>query len=228
MDIKAVFFDIDNTLIDFDACVRSIMKAGFEHFGLPAYRDEMFAVFEEENKKLWSKIEDGSLSFQKLIECRWNIVFARLGIDFDGPIFETYFRARLKDTAILTDGAEELVKRLSQKYILCIASNGPYLQQTHRAKISGILPYFGYAFISEDIGAAKPSREFFKIAFERLNDGRKEPILPENTLMVGDSLTSDMAGGKTFGMKTCYYTRGADIRNAEFDLCIKNLSDLDI
>lgn len=49
--MKAIFIDIDNTLLDFDAYVRTTMEQGFAHFGLPAYHPEMYHTFTAENNK---------------------------------------------------------------------------------------------------------------------------------------------------------------------------------
>ena len=76
--MKAIFIDIDNTLLDFDAYVRTTMEQGFAHFGLPAYRPEMYHTFTAENNKLWRQIEQGTLTFRELEEIRWNNVFAAL------------------------------------------------------------------------------------------------------------------------------------------------------
>lgn len=94
-----------------------------------------------------------------------------------------------------------------------MASNGPGEQQVHRLEIAGMKKYFDYIFVSERIGASKPSKVFFERAFVELNAGRKEIILPEDTVMIGDSLTSDIAGGQAFGMEVCLFRRkeGMDI-----------------
>lgn len=205
--MKAIFIDIDNTLLDFDAYVRTTMEQGFAHFGLPAYRPEMYHTFTAENNKLWRQIEEGTLTFAELQKIRWNNVFAALGIHFDGPAFEHYFRAALHESAIPVPGAMELLQSLSGRALLCVASNGPYEQQLHRLEIGGMKPYFDYFFISEHAGAAKPAPAFFDYAFRELNENRSVPILPQETLIIGDSLSSDIAGGLQYGMKTCYYRR---------------------
>ena len=92
--------------------------------------------------------------------------------------------------------------------MLCAASNGPYDQQLHRLELAGMKKFFSYFFISEQIGASKPSEEFFARSFEILNDGREKPIMPGETIIIGNSMSSDMAGGKAFGMKTCYFSNG--------------------
>lgn len=88
-------------------------------------------------------------------------------------------------------------------------------------------PYFDYFFISEHAGAAKPAPAFFDYAFRELNENRSVPILPQETLIIGDSLTSDIAGGLQYGMKTCYYRRpGAPAAPAGVDYTVTALSQI--
>ena len=154
--MQMIFIDIDNTLLDFDAYIRQTMREGFAHFGLKPYEPYMEAVFHRENGKLWRQIEQGTLTFRELEEIRWNNVFRALNIDFDGQVFEKYFRAALYDSAIPVDGAIELLEALHGKYPLAVASNGPYDQQLHRLELAGMKRYFDWFFISERLGASKP------------------------------------------------------------------------
>lgn len=206
--MKVIFIDIDNTLLSFSEYVKHTMQTGFEHFGLMRYEPYMYDIFTEENNKLWHRIEQGTLVFSELEKVRWNIIFVRLGIGFDGTVFEKYFRRALYDSAIPMPYADEMLRYLSGKYTLCAASNGPYEQQVHRLEVAGMKRYFDYIFISEKLGASKPSEEFFKRAFAELNSGREEVIMPADTIIIGDSLTSDIDGGRNYGMKTCFYNVG--------------------
>lgn len=226
--MKAVFIDIDNTLLSFSEYVKHTMQTGFEHFGLKRYEPYMYDIFTEENNKLWHRIEQGTLVFSELEKVRWNIIFARLGIDFDGTVFEKYFRRALYDSAIPTPGANEMLRYLSGKYILCVASNGPYEQQVHRLEVAGIKRYFDYIFISEKLGASKPSEEFFGRAFAELNSGREEAIMPADTIIIGDSLTSDIEGGRNYGMKTCFYNvSGVQSDTIKADYVIDELNEVE-
>lgn len=207
--MKAAFLDIDNTILDFDEYVRQTMKSGFSHFNLNPYEDYMFNIFNEENNKLWHQIEKGELTFEELRKNRWNIIFSKIGICFDGTIFEKYFREALMDSAIVINGAEEMLIALRKKnIIICAASNGPYNQQLHRLEIAGLKKYFDYFFISEKLGCSKPSSEFFIKAFSEINLKGKIDINLRECIILGDSLTSDIAGGKMAGMKACYYNYG--------------------
>ena len=74
-------------------------------------------------------------------------------------------------------------------------------------ELAGMKRYFDWFFVSERLGASKPARDFFDGAFAALNDGCEAAIAPKDCVIIGDSLTSDMAGGRQYGMKTCYYRR---------------------
>ena len=87
--------------------------------------------------------------------------------------------------------------------------------------------FFDWFFISARIGASKPSKLFFDEAFRQVNEGRETPILPEDTAIIGDSLTSDMAGGRGGGRKTVYYRRpGAAPANDSVDVTAEDLRDI--
>ena len=154
--MKAIFIDIDNTLLDFDAYVRESMRAGFARFGLRPYEPWMYDIFVRENDKLWQAIERSELTFARLQEIRWNTVFRALGIEADGIAFERYFREALHESAIPVPGAHELLEQLHGRFLLCAASNGPYAQQVHRLELSDMRKYFDYLFISEKIGVSSP------------------------------------------------------------------------
>ncbi len=225
---RAIFIDIDNTLLSFDGYVKQTMKEGFEKFGICEYNDGMFDVFTSINDAFWRRIEDGTLTFEELMKIRWNTIFDSLGIVYDGVAFEKFFRSRIFTSAIPMGSAFELLDHLKSRYVLCAASNGPYEQQVNRLKVGGMYDYFDHFFISGDIGYQKPTKEFFDECFVRLNAGRSARISPSETLMIGDSLTSDIRGGKNCGMKTCFYNFKSrpvpdDIKP---DYCVTDLKEI--
>lgn len=208
--IKVVFLDIDNTLLSFSGYVRDAMREGFSRFGLRPYREEMFPVFERINNSLWRQLEQGTLTFEELMKIRWNCIFRELGIDFDGETFEDYFRKKLFDSAIPEQGAQELLNYLAPRYCLCVASNGPYEQQINRLRVGGMYDYFTHFFISERVGAQKPSAAFFDYCFREMRETDFPGLLPEETMIIGDSKSSDISGGIGYGMKTCHYRKGIE------------------
>lgn len=230
--IRAVFIDIDNTLLDFDAYVRQTMREGFEKFGLGAYDEGMFSTFLKINNQLWGQIEQGQITMDELMQVRWNRIFAALGIRFDGVRFEDYFRDCLFESAIPVEYAPELLAYLQKKYILCAASNGPYAQQINRLERGGMLGCFSGLFISSRVGAAKPSPVFFNRCLKELNaflaERGEAEILPSEIMMLGDSLSSDMAGAIGMGMKTCYFdrSRSGDTRGMHIDHVVFSLREV--
>lgn len=227
--IKVVFVDIDNTLLSFSEFVKQTMREGFDKFGLKPYEEYMFHTFERINNSLWRRLEQGELTQNQIESVRWNMVFEELGIDFDGITFERFFKECMYVSAILEEGAMEFLCYLSSKYILCAASNGPYFQQLNRLEVGEMYHFFNHFFISEKVGAEKPSRAFFEYAFKELKEAGMTDLKPEETMIIGDSLTSDMAGGKGYGMKTCFYTRGRkmDGRPENVDYMIVSLSEVE-
>ena len=97
--------------------------------------------------------------------------------------------------------------REDKEVILCAASNGPYEQQVNRLKIGKMYDYFKAVYVSESVGASKPSEKFFEYAFKDLESITGEKIKPDEALIIGDSITADMVGGADYGLKTCWYNR---------------------
>lgn len=205
--IRVIFLDIDDTLLSFSGYVKEAMREGFARFGLKPYTEEMFPVFDRINRGFWRQIEDGTLTFPELQKIRWNTVFAALGIKADGPAFETWFRERLFTSAVPEPGAVELLEQLAPAYRLCIASNGPSAQQRSRLRLGGLTKYFSGIFLSSELGARKPEPAFYDAVFEILRRDGLPDLVPEQTLMIGDSMHSDILGGVRYGMHTCLYQK---------------------
>ena len=113
--IKAILIDIDNTLLDFHSSVVYALEKVFKEFNIP-FKDEYVPKFIEINDGLWRKIENNELTREQLFEIRFNTVFKALNIDADGVSVETVFRRELFDSAVLVDGAKEILQYLSSKY----------------------------------------------------------------------------------------------------------------
>ena len=226
--IKAVFIDIDDTLLDFEPTCAAAMREGFEKFHIGPYKDEMVKALLEVTSEMWKEIEREEITFEILRRERFGRVFSRLGIDFDGVLFEDFFRKFLFESAIEVSGAREMLDYLEGKYILCTASNGPHAQQINRLKNADMLKYFSHFFISESVGASKPSKDFFSYALAKLNEGREEKILPSEIMMIGDSLSSDMTGAVNSGLISCFLDRKdtGDTRGLKVDYVIKKPTDI--
>ena len=172
------------------------------------------------------------MTYEELMQERWNRIFSVLNISFDGCKFENFFKECLFDSAIPIKDAVNILDYLKQRYILCVASNGPYEQQMNRLKKGKMLPYFSKFFISEKIGVSKPSKEFFLHCLNEFNVERKQQsvseILPSEIIMIGDSLSSDIAGAIDSGFKTCFFDKNKSGRtnNLHIDYVVSSLDDI--
>ncbi len=198
--IKAVLLDVDNTILDFNICAKESMQAVFADWNM-RYEEWMFPGFEEVNGFLWEEIEQNRLTREELYKIRWKLVFEKLQIEGPDPAeFDEGFRKYIAESAAPVDGAYELLAYLSGKYILCIASNAAHTRQVKRLTKANMMQYIQHLFTSEEIGHPKPEKAFFEACLARLSG-----ITPEETVVIGDSLTADIAGGVGSGMKTIWY-----------------------
>ena len=110
---------------------------------------------------------------------------------------------------------------LKPKYTLCAASNAPYDLQMSRLNLSGLIKYFDYIFISEKIGHQKPTKQFFDFCFNAIGNPQKQQVI-----IIGDSPIADMAGGKNYGIKTCWFDKFGTDKKVNADFYITKLEQL--
>lgn len=203
-------------------CATYAMSKGLEKYG-KHYENGLFECFKKINDNLWRRIEDGTLTKDGLKKIRWNLVFDSFGIKgIDGPEFEEIFHDFLAVSAEPVSGAHELLTNLYGKYKLFATSNGPFKQQDFRLEKADMKKYFSRLFISEAVGAMKPSKEYFDYCIENANAKKDEIVL------IGDSLTADIAGGRNAGIKTVWFNHDrTDIpENKIWDYYVESLDEI--
>lgn len=218
--IKAVFIDVDDTLLDFKKCSDFAMKEAEKHTGV-LLPEGAFAVFWRINTALWFSLQAGEIDLQKLRQIRWNTIFDALGVKGDGVEFESHFERALGESREKIEGAREILQYLQPKYPLYVASNAPAGQQEKRLRDAGLLRFFERVFVSGEIGFSKPSAEFFAACFSAL-----PALSPENTVMIGDSLSADIIGAKRCGMKTLWFNLHDQAENPAADETVLKLLEI--
>lgn len=218
--IKAVLIDIDDTVLDFNKCAAWAMQIAMEENGLK-YDSSMFPVFRRVNNGFWSRLEKNEITFEYLVANRFNAIFKDLGITFDGTIIESRFRELLHESTEEVDGARDLLVYLHEKYKIYAVSNALQAQQENRLKKDGLIKYFDGIYTSEMLGASKPSHAFFDAFFARVGDLKKDEVV-----LIGDSLSADISGGKKYGLMTCWFNgAGKDPSRGSFsDFTVTSLS----
>ena len=220
--IKAVLIDVDDTLLDFDESAKMSMHMAAKEMGI-TLPENIWEIFVDINEVLWKDLEQGKLTNAELFHVRWTKIFDAAGITSDGPEFEKAFLRGLSLCAPVICGVEELMPYLHEKYIVGVASNGPYEQQVNRLEKTGLLSYVDHMFVSGKIGHAKPSRAFFDACMEKLGD-----IHPGEVIMIGDSISADITGAKDYGMQTCWYNhKGIPLEQGEMaDYTVQKLAEI--
>lgn len=222
MKYTTILFDLDSTLFDYDISETKALKNTFRDFNLP-FENKVIPTYRELNAKLWKQFEEGKLS-QKIIKVRrFEQLADALGLTFDTEKFSIRYLLHLSEGTDLIDGAREIIEFLSNKTDLVLITNGLTIVQRPRIKNSGLEKHFKEVIISEEVGFAKPDVKIFDIIFERLGFPAKETVL-----IVGDSLTSDIAGGINYGIDTCWFNPDSlcFVDGINYTYVIKHLSDI--
>lgn len=198
--IRVILWDIDGTLLDFAAAEREAIRGCFATFGLGECTDEMLARYSVINRQHWEKLERKELTKHQVLIGRFEVFFAEKGLVADCAAFNDEYQIRLGDTVCFHDDGYKLVQQLKGRVRQYAVTNGTKVAQQRKLRNSGLDVLLDGVFISEDIGAEKPDIAFFHPVWETIG-----PYAPDEVLIVGDSLTSDMQGGNNAGIRCCWY-----------------------
>ena len=200
MSYKFLLFDLDHTLLDFDAAedialTHLLKEEGVEE--IQVYKDYYVPM----NKALWKDLEQKKISKQELVNTRFSRLFAHFGVEKDGAYLAERYQFFLSKQGQIFPGVEDLLKNLiHQGYELYAATNGITFIQTGRLEQSGIATFFKEIFISEQLHTQKPDAAFYEKIGARISNFDKK-----YALMIGDSLSADIQGGNNAGIDTIWY-----------------------
>lgn len=195
---NCLLFDADGTLLDFQQSQRKALMRAFEVHNL-AFSEEIAEAYNEINMSLWSASERGEIRRDKIFRERFKKLSQRLGISFDTDALNRSYEQALADQADLMPDALEVLRELSEVATLAVITNGTARVQRSRFELSGIEKYMDGLYISEVVGANKPSRRIFDMAIEGLGIENTQKVL-----VIGDSLKADIEGGHNAGLATCF------------------------
>lgn len=199
--IKYVLWDIDGTLLNFSLAEAKAIRACFEEFGFGDLTDDRLDEYKKINMKYWKALERGEISRQEVLEGRFREFFEKYSYDTRRvAAFNIRYQENLGKTYVFNKNAYEAVRYLSKNYIQFAATNGLAVAQNGKLEGAGLDKIFKESFISELIGYEKPSYEFFSYVFDRVGSAKKDEYI-----IIGDSLTSDIAGGLRVGIKTIWF-----------------------
>lgn len=196
--IKAVIFDLDNTLLDFMKMKEFAVKAaitGMQEAGLDIDSDEAYdRIIEMYNEKGWENQQIFDLFLTEKIGYVDNKLLAA-GI-------VSYRRAREANLQVYPNVNNTLSQLMKMNIKLAIVSDAPSREAWMRLYYLNLHHIFDVVLTFDDTGAHKPSPIPFKMALDKLNSSA------ENTLMIGDWPERDVEGAKQLGIKTIFARYG--------------------
>ena len=199
--IEIILWDVDGTLLDFDAAEKAAIRAMFSEFGLGECTDAMLARYSEINTGFWKRLEKNELSREQVLLGRFEQFFGEYGIDTGiAPSFNERYQLSLGDTIVYRDDSLNIVRALRGKVKQYTVSNGTVAAQTKKLDKSKLGDLMDGIFLSEKLGVEKPNTAFFEKVFSEIR-----PANLSKVMIIGDSLTSDIQGGMNAGIKTCWY-----------------------
>ena len=196
--VEFLFLDMDDTILDFKKAERVALEKTLSHQGITP-TDEVCELYSRINMKYWQMLERKELTREQVMTGRFEELFRELNWNADALDAAAHYMEYLGIGHYFLPGAYEALVELSGKYKLYLASNGTAKVQHGRLRSADMRHLFRDIFISEEMGANKPAIEYFQNCFARIPD-----FDPKKAMIVGDSLTSDILGGKNAGIATCW------------------------
>ncbi|MCL2577285.1 MAG: YjjG family noncanonical pyrimidine nucleotidase [Defluviitaleaceae bacterium] len=196
-NLKAVFFDADDTLINHKECEKQALKYLFDNIGI-SYKNEYQNIFRPLDRMLW---ENETILPKDIPTHRFKIFFEKINIDYKNfAKANDLFKKGLANAFALTENAEKIIKYLHNKgYSLYVVTNGLIELQRPRVTNSKIGKFISYVMVSEEVGAKKPNPLIFNILLQKIN------FNPNEVIMVGDSLKNDIQGAKNANIKSVWF-----------------------
>lgn len=200
MSYNLFLFDLDDTLLDFKESERLSFYSTIKNLGIDSKHDELFSLYQTENRALWKLFEEGKTSKDHLKVERFRKILQAHKIDIDPELASAQYLDTLPETVVLIDHAVEICEWLKQYGEIGIITNGIHHTQTQRIKNSKIAPYISFVSVSEDCGFAKPDVRFFEYSAKMANAFSKH-----SALVIGDRLETDVLGAHNYGLDACWF-----------------------
>lgn len=200
MGYKNILIDFDDTIVGFydaEEWAFHYMANLFDHKAT----DLDFLEFKKINHQHWEAFQQNKLTKSEVLSQRFVNYFKRHQMEIDGHRADILFRNGLAEAKIkYFDQTLETIIELSENHNLYIVTNGVTETQKRRLNQTPLHKYFKNIYISEETGHQKPSPEFFNYVFNDIGESERE-----SSIIVGDSLTSDILGGINAGIATCWF-----------------------
>jgi len=207
-----LFFDLDNTLWDFDRNAKLAMHETIAELDLLNQIqdfEQFHAFYENINHQLWEAYRKQEIRKNELISKRFSDTLSQFNIQGVDPtrMNNLYLQHMAKQTNLVENSIEVLTELKQRKLKLHIITNGFREVQLNKLKNTRLDRFFDHVFISEDISFPKPDIRAFQHAI-RSSNAKKE-----KSIMIGDNWEADIVGARNFGIDQIYFTNDSKFRD---------------
>jgi HAD superfamily hydrolase (TIGR02253 family) len=215
--IKAIIFDLDQTLIDFMRMKRLSCEAAMDAMisaGLKISKKKGMSV-------LFDLYSQYGLEYQRIFQVFMKKVHGRIDYGIMASGIVAY--RRVKEGLLYPyPNVVPTLKKLKKKYKLVILTDAPRIQAWIRLAAMGLQDMFDYVITFDDTKIKKPGRKPFLLALKKLK------LKPNECLMIGDSLVRDIAPAKRLGFKTAFAKYGGNAAKSRLkpDYILRDIKDL--
>ena len=228
--IRCLLFDVDDTLMDYHRAEMQILRRIFAENGKVPSQAQLDDLWEK--SWLYWNLHGLHETWREEIQRDYVRLYRDAVTDYCVYMRKTYglgqnenalyelFGRYLGDAVTLYDDVLPVLQMLKGHFVLCAASNA--LSDCQRPRLDAMNVRFDHIFLSEEMGTIKPAQAFFRKAAQAAG------CEPAECMMIGDSLSSDVAGAQKAGMKTCWINRTGRTLSGEIqsDAVIQNLHQL--
>ena len=232
MTIRALFLDLDQTLIDDDLArdlsiegAVSEIAAAWPELDLSQLPETYMRVSQDHWQTVARDVQRGVFTGDRWHYEAWSLSLQECGCT-DASIakaaLDAYSQLRIQIVKPFDDATALLASSLGGMK-LAIITNGPDQTQRQKVRATGLDRAVHAVLISGELGVAKPSKAIFDLALEQVG------VTPEEAIHVGDSLESDVAGAQNSGITAVWLNRDGkrrDKRQPEPDHEITTLAEL--
>ena len=230
--IKAVFFDLDETLCDSDTAWNIAVKDTFQRLCKREPNVSQEAITEAwttVHQRLFQQLDAGKCSMAEVRDRRFGCLFKELRLPIDSAMEELsdFFCSRYLTGLRLYEDVTVLEEL--HAYHVGIITNGAHDEHTDsqlsKVRYLGLSDRIQSLTISGEIGVRKPNLKIFEVACGRAD------VLPKEAIFVGDSIQNDIVGANRAGITSVLINRKSDTLIPETsdeqpDYTISNLHDI--
>lgn len=202
---RAVLFDLDHTLLDFDRAQRAALRSALLSLSLP-YSGAIRTEYRRINDRLWEQYRRGEIVQAHLARERFRLLLAHLG---EGPRRASRlahsFLVHLSQRGDRFPGCRRTLQHLRRHYQLGVVTNGIDHVQRSRIRAAGLGALFSIVVTSEGCGFAKPDPRILEHALDAIQ------VKPSQAMYVGDDVKTDGGAARNARVPFCWMDHGTPL-----------------